>query len=150
DRGQKRAGRRIGDVEQSGTALAPLTGDDHTVAGVQGREISHGSSVGPPGYAVQCPFPMNNMPLGHDDRMDLHTLRYFVAVADTGTVSAAAEVVRVTQPSLSRQLRGLERDLGVALFERGHGRLTLSPAGRQLLPRVRDLLTRADDLRTAA
>ncbi|MFI5952952.1 LysR family transcriptional regulator [Cryptosporangium sp. NPDC051539] len=82
--------------------------------------------------------------------MDLHTLRYLVAVADAGTVSAAAEVVRVTQPSLSRQLRGLERDLGVALFERGHGRLTLSPAGRQLLPRVRDLLSRADDLRTAA
>ncbi|TQS43949.1 LysR family transcriptional regulator [Cryptosporangium phraense] len=82
--------------------------------------------------------------------MDLHTLRYLVAVADAGTVSAAAEVVRVTQPSLSRQLRGLERDLGVALFERGHGRLTLSPAGRQLLPRVRDLLARADDLRTAA
>jgi hypothetical protein len=43
-------------------------------------------------------------------------LRYFVAVADAGTVSAAADAVHVTQPALSRQLRQLENDLGVVLF----------------------------------
>ncbi|GAA3396976.1 LysR family transcriptional regulator [Cryptosporangium minutisporangium] len=82
--------------------------------------------------------------------MELRTVGYFVAVADAGTVSAAAEAVRVTQPALSRQLRGLERDLGVDLFERVQGRLRLSPAGRALLPHARDLLERAEALRAAA
>ncbi|SHN75354.1 LysR family transcriptional regulator [Cryptosporangium aurantiacum] len=82
--------------------------------------------------------------------MELRTIAYFVAVADAGTVSAAADAVRVTQPALSRQLRGLERELGVDLFERAQGRLRLSPAGRALLPHARDLLERADALRVAA
>ncbi|TXR58134.1 LysR family transcriptional regulator [Quadrisphaera setariae] len=82
--------------------------------------------------------------------MELRTLGYFVATADAGTVSAAAERVHVTQPSLSRQLRGLERELGVALFERGQRRLELSSAGRALLPRARALLDDAEALRRAA
>ncbi|TNM60000.1 LysR family transcriptional regulator [Streptomyces sp. NP160] len=82
--------------------------------------------------------------------MELRTLGYFVATADAGTVSAAAERVHVTQPSLSRQLRGLERELGVDLFERGQRRLELSPAGRALLPRARALLDDAEALRRAA
>lgn len=82
--------------------------------------------------------------------MELRTLTYFVAVVDAGTVSAAAERVRVTQPSLSRQVRQLERDLGVDLFERHGGRLVLSSAGRGLLPLARDVLASADALRTAA
>ncbi len=82
--------------------------------------------------------------------MELRTLGYFVAVADAGTVSGAAERVRVTQPSLSRQVRQLERDLGVDLFERVGGRLLLSAAGRTLLPLARDVLGSAETLRTAA
>ncbi|MFC0529393.1 LysR family transcriptional regulator [Phytohabitans kaempferiae] len=82
--------------------------------------------------------------------MELRTVAYFVAVAEAGTVRGAAERVRVAQPSLSRQLRGLERELGVALFDRANGRLHLSSAGRALLPIARDLLARADALRTAA
>ncbi|MCR4514294.1 LysR family transcriptional regulator [Aeromicrobium sp. 50.2.37] len=82
--------------------------------------------------------------------MELRTLTYFVAVVDAGTVSAAADRVRVTQPSLSRQVRQLERDLGVDLFERHGGRLVLSSAGRSLLPLARDVLASADALRTAA
>jgi DNA-binding transcriptional LysR family regulator len=82
--------------------------------------------------------------------MELRTLRYFVAVADAGTVSAAADAVRVTQPALSRQLRQLERELGLDLFDRAAGRLTLSSSGRALLPLARDVLGRADDLRRAA
>ena len=61
--------------------------------------------------------------------MELRTLRYFVETADTGTVSAAADAVHVTQPALSRQLRQLERELGTNLFDRVGGRLLLSPGG---------------------
>ena len=78
--------------------------------------------------------------------MELRTLRYFVEIAEAGTVSAAAETLHVTQPGLSRQLRQLERELGVLLFDRIQGRLLLSAAGRTLIPRARDLLARADHL----
>ncbi|WP_211247544.1 LysR family transcriptional regulator [Cryptosporangium arvum] len=82
--------------------------------------------------------------------LELRWVAYFVAVAEAGTVSAAADAVRVAQPSLSRQLRALEQDLDVDLFDRAHGRLRLSPAGRALLPYARELLARADALRAAA
>jgi len=78
--------------------------------------------------------------------VDLRHVRYFVATADAGSVSAATAEVHVTQPALSRQLRQLERDLGVALFERGGGRLGLSRTGRALLPAARALLAAAADL----
>ncbi|NKQ52827.1 LysR family transcriptional regulator [Amycolatopsis sp. K13G38] len=82
--------------------------------------------------------------------MELRTLRYFVAIADAGSVSAAAQSVHVTQPALSRQVRQLEQELRVALFDRRAGRLELTAAGRQFLPVVRDLLRRAESARSAA
>lgn len=82
--------------------------------------------------------------------MDLRTLGYFVAVVDAGSVSAAADVVHVTQPAISRQLRQLETELDIALFTRVGGRLQLSAAGRQFLPHARDVLHRADRARAAA
>lgn len=82
--------------------------------------------------------------------MDLRQLRYFVAAADAGTVSAAAEAVHVTQPNLSRQLRQLEHDLGVDLFDRSPGRVTLSRVGLALLPQIRELLAGADALMASA
>ncbi|GAB3200109.1 LysR family transcriptional regulator [Nocardioides hungaricus] len=82
--------------------------------------------------------------------MQLRHVRYFVATADAGSVSAAAARVHVTQPALSRQLRQLEQDLGVALFDRGAGRLTLNRTGRALLPAARQLLAGADGLRDRA
>ena len=82
--------------------------------------------------------------------MELRTLGYFVAVADAGSVSAATSVTHITQPSLSRQLHQLERELGLELFTRRDGRLVLTPAGRQFLPAARDLLSRADSTRSAA
>ncbi|WP_203336450.1 LysR family transcriptional regulator [Nocardioides limicola] len=82
--------------------------------------------------------------------MELRHLRYFVATVDCGTVSAAADHLHVTQPGLSRQLRQLETELGVDLFDRRSGRLTPSRTGRALLPMARDLLERAEALRTAA
>jgi len=76
--------------------------------------------------------------------MELRLLRYFLAVVDEGSVSRAALVVRVAQPSLSRQLRQLEVAVGVALFERVPRGLRLTPAGAVFLPIARDLVTRAD------
>lgn len=82
--------------------------------------------------------------------MELRTLRYFVATVDAGSVSAASEVVHVSQPSLSRQLRQLEKSLSVELFVRRGGRLSLSAAGIQFLPIARDLIFRADSAQLAA
>ncbi|TNC34614.1 LysR family transcriptional regulator [Mumia zhuanghuii] len=82
--------------------------------------------------------------------MELRVLAYFVATAEAGTVSGAAVALHMTQPALSRQLRGLERELGVDLFTRARGRLTLNAAGTQFLPVARDLLRRADEARDAA
>lgn len=82
--------------------------------------------------------------------MELRLLRYFLAVADAGSVTAAARTVRVAQPSLSRQLRTLERTLGLSLFARGEGRLVLTSAGRHFLPIARDLVARADQASRAA
>jgi len=73
---------------------------------------------------------------------DLRLLRYFVAVADAGSVSAAARAVHVCQPSVSRQLRILERAVGTDLLQRDGGPLRLTAAGRRFLPIARDLLHR--------
>ncbi|MGB3686743.1 MAG: LysR family transcriptional regulator [Ornithinimicrobium sp.] len=82
--------------------------------------------------------------------MELRTIRYFVAVADAGSVTSAATQVHITQPSLSRQVRSLERELGLTLFSRVGGRLILTTAGRTFLPTARELLQKADSTRDAA
>lgn len=82
--------------------------------------------------------------------MELRTLRYLVAVVDAGSVTAAAKQVRIAQPSLSRQVRQLEEELGVGLFHRTGGRLALTPAGDQFVGIARDLLARADAAIAAA
>lgn len=82
--------------------------------------------------------------------MQLHHTRYFIATADAGSVSAAALRLHVGQPAVSRQLRQLEADLGVALFDRTPGRLTLNRTGRALLPAARDLLQAAETLQASA
>lgn len=76
--------------------------------------------------------------------MELRLLRYFLAIVDAGSMTRAAVVIGVAQPSLSRQLRQLERSLGVALFARESGRLRLTVAGLRFLPQARDLVARAD------
>lgn len=76
--------------------------------------------------------------------MELRLLRYFVAVSEHGTIHGAAEAVHVAQPSLSRQLRRLEQDLGFALFDRAPRGVTLTAAGRAFLPVAQSLLTRAE------
>lgn len=76
--------------------------------------------------------------------MELRTLRYFIAVVETGSLSAASQVVRVSQPSLSRQLAALEKELGTGLFDRTARGLTPNSAGRHFLSIAADLVQRAD------
>src|SRR4029450_3992171 len=72
-------------------------------------------------------------------KMDLRHLRYFVTVAETGAFSRAATRLRITQPALWRQVRDLERELGVRLFERMGRRVRATGAGEGLLLRSREL-----------
>ncbi|MFP5020575.1 LysR family transcriptional regulator [Pseudonocardia phyllosphaerae] len=81
--------------------------------------------------------------------MNLQRLEYFLAIVDTGTTRAAAEHLRIAQPALSRQLRGLERELGLELFTRHRQRLQLTPAGRETARLARELVAHADWMENA-
>ena len=65
--------------------------------------------------------------------MELRHLRYFVSVAEQGSVSKAAQQVHVSQPALSRQIRDLEAELGVQLFDRVGRGIELTAEGHDLL-----------------
>src|SRR3989449_5142199 len=78
-------------------------------------------------------------------RMDLRHLRYFVAVAEEQNVTRAAARLHVSQPPLSRQIRDLEDELSVALFDHGAKAVRLTEAGKVFLTEVRAVLQRADD-----
>jgi DNA-binding transcriptional LysR family regulator len=82
----------------------------------------------------------------HNGRMDLKHARTFVTVAELGTVSKAAVRLRVTQPALSRQISGLEAELGLKLFDRVGRRLVLTGEGEQLLNDCHGLLSYAGAL----
>jgi len=73
--------------------------------------------------------------------MELRHLRYFVAAADALNISQAAKHLHVSQPPLSRQIRDLEQELGTALFDRGHKKLKLTPAGQYFLDEARKILS---------
>jgi DNA-binding transcriptional LysR family regulator len=75
---------------------------------------------------------------------ELRLIRYFVAVAEEGNVTRAAERLHMAQPPLSAALRQLEQQLGVALLDRGSRQVRLTPAGEELLERGRELLAHAD------
>ncbi|MDJ0344521.1 LysR substrate-binding domain-containing protein [Streptomyces sp. H10-C2] len=79
--------------------------------------------------------------------MQLHQLEYFAAVADHRHFTRAAESVHVAQPSLSQQIRALERGLGAELFHRARGHITLTDAGEALLPLARRILADAETAR---
>ena len=79
--------------------------------------------------------------------MDLKQLEYFVHVAEMGSFTRAASLVRVAQPALSRQVRALEVELRQALFDRNGRGVTLTEAGKRLLAHGRGLLQQAQRAR---
>lgn len=72
--------------------------------------------------------------------MDIRTMKYFQAVADEGSISNASRQLNIAQPALSRQMKILESDLGVQLFERGSRRIKLTEAGQLLRERTEQIL----------
>ncbi|MFE4519567.1 LysR family transcriptional regulator [Kitasatospora sp. NPDC056783] len=81
--------------------------------------------------------------------MQLQQLRYFLAVAETRHFTRAAEAAHVAQPSLSQQIRSLERELGAQLFHRTRGNIALTDAGDALLPLARRILADTESARLA-
>ncbi|MEU9449900.1 LysR family transcriptional regulator [Streptomyces sp. NPDC048277] len=79
--------------------------------------------------------------------MQLRQLEYFLAICEAGSFSGAAARLYVTQPSLSQQIGALEKELGAVLLERGRQGVTLTPAGRALLPRAQDAMRAVQDAR---
>jgi len=82
--------------------------------------------------------------------MELYQLRSFAAVAELGHLTRAAERLHVSQPALSAQIKALEDELSLVLFERGAGGMALTAAGRELLPEAVRVLAAAQSLRSHA
>ena len=83
-------------------------------------------------------------------RPSIRQLEYAVALADAGHFGRAARACHVTQPALSAQIRALEDDLGVRLFERSRRGATATPVGRWVVLRARALLEGIDELTEVA
>src|SRR5579862_3477639 len=82
--------------------------------------------------------------------LKLKDLRYLVAVADQRHFGRAAARCFVSQPTLSAQLKKLERSLGVQLIERAPNNVSLTPAGEEIVARARRILEASDEVVTLA
>ena len=80
--------------------------------------------------------------------MQIHQLRYFCAVARTGSFTRAAQQERIAQPSLSQQVRKLEEELGSKLFDRLSRTVRLTQPGAAFLPRAEAILRQVSDAKT--
>lgn len=88
------------------------------------------------------------MPFGYT-QMELRHLRYFVMAAEEGNMSRAAARLHVSQPAVSRQLRDLEEELGVPLFERQSNGLSITDAGQTALTHARQILRQSNAMSEA-
>jgi LysR family transcriptional regulator, hca operon transcriptional activator len=82
--------------------------------------------------------------------MELRHLRYFVAVADAGSLRVAAQKLNTSQPSLGRQIRDLEDEVGAQLLTRSARGIELTPAGRAFLEHARTVLSQVEAATEAA
>lgn len=82
--------------------------------------------------------------------MEIYQIRAFVTAARLGNLTKAAETLSLTQPAVTAQIKALEQSLGVALFDRAGGRLTLAKAGETLLPAAESLLAAGARLKAEA
>ena len=76
--------------------------------------------------------------------MEFRVLRYFLTVAREGSITAAANSLHLTQPTLSRQLQDLEKELGQKLFVRGKYKVSLTPEGMMLRKRAEEIVDMVD------
>ena len=76
--------------------------------------------------------------------MEIRVLRYFLEIARAGNMSRAAEALHVSQPTLSKQMKNLEQELGKKLFSRGSTGLSLTDEGMLLRKRAEDILEMVD------
>ena len=82
--------------------------------------------------------------------LEFYELRQFVAFADAGTLSGAAEILHLSQPALSRNMKKLEDELGITLFERKKNKLELNENGKYVLKLEKELLEGADSFAAKA
>ena len=76
--------------------------------------------------------------------MEIQHVRHFIAAADLGNMTRAAEMLGIAQPALSQSLRRMEDKLGVKLFDRSRRGIALNPAGAAILEELREAILRID------
>lgn len=76
--------------------------------------------------------------------MDIRQLKYFLTITEEEQITAAARRLRIAQPPLSQQMKGLEDELGITLFKRGPRHIQLTDAGKLLANRARQILELSD------
>ena len=91
-------------------------------------------------------FAPNNILFGMPEPLDIRHLRYFLAVAEAGSFSRAADRLGISQPSVSQQMRDLETGLRVPLFQRRGKRILLTPRGLIFQEHARALLHQVENL----
>ncbi|MBM3373419.1 MAG: LysR family transcriptional regulator, partial [Betaproteobacteria bacterium] len=125
----------------------------------QRRHPCHGGCPQSCCFVISCHDPAFRAPDPSPPRlrlptMDLRGIRYFVQIAELGSITRAAQQLRVAQPALSRQLHGLEQELGVTLLVRLPRGVRLTTAGRQFLDHcqriLRELSRAQEELRGGA